>query len=44
MSSPMSVGWFKQNPDPGVPGRAARLGWDGQGGRSDSRYWTRPLA
>jgi biotin carboxylase len=23
-----------RKPDPGVPGRAARLGWDGQGGRS----------
>jgi hypothetical protein len=23
----------EQKPDPGVPGRAARLGWDGEGGR-----------
>ncbi len=23
-----------QKPDPGVPGRAARLGWDGEGGRN----------
>ncbi len=22
-----------QKPDPGVPSRAARLGWDGQGGQ-----------
>jgi len=27
-------GKYRQKPDPGVPGRAARLGWDGEGGRN----------
>jgi uncharacterized protein YllA (UPF0747 family) len=37
-------GNYRPKPDSGAPGRAARLGWGGEGGRSSQEYSTDDLA